>query len=130
MGAEERHVSESHLLTPQDPVLNLFFFFFFPLGRYRNIYTLVPSPSEGVLTPVDFEKRQKHTPRQRMSAIAEGKSTHRKKGVNPHVVNLQIQEEPVLYNLLFAKYRHSSLFLRLQSSSLHSCSTSCSQVPG
>lgn len=66
MGAEEcvklpsKHVSDLHLLNPQDPVLDLFFF----LRCYRNIYTLVPSPSQGRLTPVDFEECKKHKPRQ------------------------------------------------------------------
>lgn len=64
-----------------------------------------------------------------MSAIAKGKGTQSKRGVIPLVVNLQIQEKPVLYNLLFAKYHHSSRLLRLQSSSLCGCSISCNQVP-
>lgn len=94
-----RHVSDLHLLNPQDPVLDLFFF----LRCYRNIYTLAPSLSEGRLTPVNFEKHKKHKPRRWVSAIAEGKGTHSKRGVIPLVVNLQIQEESVLYNLLFTK---------------------------
>ena len=106
MGAEECvkllswHVSDLHVLNPQDAVLDFFFF----LGCYRNIYTLVPSLSEGKLTPVDFEKHKAHKPRRWMSAIAEGKGTYSKKGVIPLVVNVQIQEEPLPCNLLFTKY--------------------------
>lgn len=68
-------MSDLHVLNPQDPVLDDFFF---PLRCYRNIYTLVPSLREGRVTPAGFEKTKKHKPRQWMFVITKGKGAHSK----------------------------------------------------
>jgi len=60
---------------------------------YRNIYTLVPSLSEGRLTLVDFEKRKEHKPRRWMPAAAEGKGTRSNRVVIPLIANLHVTGE-------------------------------------
>lgn len=62
-----------------------------------------------------------------MLATAEGKGTHGKRGVIPHVVNVNIQEKPVLYHPLFGAYCHSSRFL---TSKLLSLRLQCLTQPG
>lgn len=79
----------------------------FFLRYYRNSYALVPSLSEGRLMSVDFEKQMKHKPRRWPRA----KAPIVKVGVMTLVVTLQIQQEPMVYNLLCSTYRHSLLFL-------------------
>lgn len=55
----------------------------FLLMWQMNIYSSVPSPSEGRLTSGDFEKYKKHKLRWWMLAIAEGEGIHSQRGWFP-----------------------------------------------